>query len=252
MGAKKREAMWFDGVAFADGLQFPDAISFSVIEEPLMITHVQGDSGAERSWQTGRKVTGVIGFNAISADLFAKITGGTKTTGTHKRVREGDEGPHTIAANIITLAQVGDSVEDTVELFGAGGTVFKKVSGAPAVGEFSYVSATGVCTLNAGETETTIYPQYVYVVAGSGSKVDITKFDIPCQMELWGTLRTKDLNASGVDCANLGDIIIHLAKIERTGNFEFGADKGGSTKSFSFEYTAIVEDPGDWETYFPA
>lgn len=246
--AKKRQVLWFEGIATIGEEMLQDAISFSVVDTLQEIEHMQGDGGGPVKWASGREVSGTVTFKAINAELVSKVMGGTLSTGTYTRVREGDE-TATITTNSITLEEAGDVVEDTIRLVGANGTVFKKVSESPAVGEFTYVSTTGVCTFNASETEETVYPAYVYADSSKGQTLSISKTDLPSQMELWGTLRTKNLNSS----ANTsGDVIIHLSKVNRTGDFEFGGENQGSTKDMTFNFSAIVDSSADYKMYFPA
>lgn len=247
--AKKRQALTFDGVvAWGDNI-LQDAISFEVNEELRTVTHEQGDGGGEIQWSVGRTVTGTINFKAINADTLVALTGGTATSNGYSRIRKGDE-TQTIESDEITLDQAGDTVANTVELHGGNGTVFKKVSSGPAVGEFSYASGTGVCTFNSEESENTIYPEYVYSDT-SGTKVEIGKTDVPTQIALWGTLRAKNLNSTSTGNSTLGDMVIHLAKVNRTGALSLGGDNSDSTKEHSVEFSAIIEDSGDWEVFFP-
>ena len=245
--AKLREAIWAAGIATVGGEILPDILSVMINMEPKVVAHMQGDNGGELKWQTGRTITGSLGFKALTPELFAALTGGTQADGaTYTRVRRGEEGPHTITANVITLTKAGTTVADTVELFGASGTVFKKVSATPAVGEYTYASATGICTFNVAETETTIYPQYLYADATGGSKVTVGKHDVPSEMEFWGTVRSKNLNST---TGAQSDMVIHLARINITSGINIGAESSEETTQFTVEFSAIIDNVNSFELY---
>jgi len=249
--AKLREAIWADGIVALGDEVLPDVIAFSVNEEFRNVTHKQGDGGGDVVWATGRKITGSITFKALTAEIYAALTGGTLTAGTtYSRVRKGDEGPTEIAVNIITLAHGADALvqEDSVELFGANGTVFKKVTDPPSgAGEFSYVAATGVCTFHADEIDTFIYPQYIWKDTSGGNKVEVGKYDVPSQMELWGTLRSKELNSADGDQS---DMVIHLSKVNVTTGISLGGESSEETKDYAVEFSAIIDNTSDFEVYF--
>lgn len=242
---KKRYAHYFDGVITVGAEVLPDPVSFSVKLSPRLITHNQGDGKGEVSWPIGRKVGGSVNFTAMTAEVLAVLTGGAAAVGTFKRIRQGEEN-HTITTNTITLTEAGDVIAASVRLFGSGGTVFKKVASAPDVGEFSYASATGVCTFNAAETDTSIYPDYLYADSAAGLTVTVGPVDIPSEIALYGSLRAKDMNAS-----TLGDTVIYLRHVNLIGDFEFGGDSGGNTKEMTLEFSAEVAAEGDFTISFP-
>ncbi len=242
--SKKRYANYFDGIAVLGDNIVPGALGFSVNEEPKMITHKGSDGEGDTSWPIGRAVSGTITYNEVTAAFFAAMTGGALTTGTIKRVRQGEES-QTISENAITLAEGADVIGASVQLWGKNGTYFQKVAGTPEVGEFS-LSASGVCTFNASETETTIYPAYLYADAANGKTLTIDKHDVPSEMELYGVLRTKEIASGG-----LGDMVIHLAKVNRSGAINWGAEGADNTQERSVDFTARIVDPGDFKVYFP-
>lgn len=244
--SQKRQAMWFDGVAAWGDYLLEDPVAFSVIQDLKMLTHNQGDGKGEVEWPIGYKVSGQIRFTAMNSALLAALTGGSAATGTIKRIRQGAE-THTISENTITLAQTSKVVFDTLRLFGGNGTVFAKVAESPAVGEYSVVEETGVVTFNAAETETTIYPDYLYTDSAAGQTVTVSPQDLPSEITLYGSLRTKEVNAG-----TMGDIVIYLRNVNRKGPLEIGGDNAGSTKEFTVEYSAIISAEGDMKFYFPA
>ena len=243
------KALYFEGIASAGGKLLEAAISFKINQEILTVEHKVGDGGGTIDIPAGTKISGNVTFKELTAEIFAQITGGTITTGMHARVRVGEE-TQTIVTNTITLTQAGDVIEDTIRLLGANGTVFKRVSSSPSTGEYSYASATGVCTFNASETESTIYPSYVYADSTKGNTVSFGK-SLPDDMEFYGTLRSKNIDdvIGGYD--SLGDALIYLKKIVRTGTLEIGGESGGSTSDFSFDFTAIVANNTDVQMSFP-
>ena len=242
---KQRLATWFDGIVALGTEVIPDAVSFSVIDDIVSVTHMQGDGAGEVDFPVGRKVHGEIIYNAQNAEFDALITGGSLTTGTIKRIRQGEES-QTIAANDITLTQAALVKENTVRLYGGDGTVFQKVAAGPAVGEYSYVPATGVASFNAAETETTIYPDYLYTVSGSGQTLTLSVGDVPGVLELLGSIRTKNVNDGA-----LGDLVVSLKKVHLGGPLETGGDSSGSTKQKSIAYTAVISAQGDYQKMYP-
>lgn len=243
---KKRQGLWLDGViTFGDEL-IPDPISFTITRSLQMISHPQGDGAAPFEFPVGSLVNGTITYHAMTAELWAALTGGTSSTGTIKRIRQGEE-EATIAVNDITLTEAGDVIAASVRLIGAAGTHFKKVAATPEVGEFTYLTATGVCTFNAAETETTIYPDYLYAESTEGQTITVDKNDLPAEAKLYGSIRTKDMNAG-----TLGDIVVELANVNLKGDLILGGDKSGTTKEFTQEFSARIVGQGDWKTYFPA
>lgn len=245
MPGKNNQHLYFEGVAFAGGERICDAIAFTINEDLKVVESKQGDGGGAISWPVGRDVTGTVTFKGLNAEIFSLLTGGTIASGTAKRVRDGDE-TQTIATNQITLSQTSKVQEDTIVLRGGNGTIFKRVASSPAVGEYTYDATTGVCTFNASETKTTIYPSYVYDDGTEGKTVTVGKGDLPSEMTFWGTLRTKNINNG-----NLGDVITKLSRINRTGALEIGGESEGSTKDLSFTFSAILDDNNDWKMYFP-
>lgn len=243
---KKRQALWLDGVISFGAELIPDPISFTITRSLQMMSHPQGDGAAPLEFPTGSLVNGAITYHSMTAELFAALTGGTSSTGTIKRIRQGEE-EATISTLTITLAEAGDVIPASVRLVGAAGTHFKKVASSPEVGEFSYATDTGVCTFNAAETETTIYPDYLYAESAEGQTVTIDKNDLPAEAKLYGSIRTKDMNAG-----TLGDIVVELANVNLKGDLVLGGDKSGTTKEFTQEFSARITGQGDWKTYFPA
>lgn len=242
---EKANASWFDGVISWGDYIFPEAISFEVNIDPKMITHNRG-SGGDIEWPIGQKVDGSIKFTALNAALVAALTGGSLATGNIKRIRQGSESA-TITTNTITLAQADKVIEDTVRLYGANGTVFSRVSSAPAVGEFSYAPLTGVATFAAGETETTIYPDYLYTSSATGQTLTLGPSDVPAQISLYGSVRVKEIYSGA-----LGDQIIYLKNVNRKGPLPLGGDSSGNTKEHSVDFSAIIAAEGDFKMYFPA
>lgn len=246
--AKLREAIWAAGVITVGGEVIPDAVSIMLNMEPMLVSHKQGDNGGEQKWQTGRTINGTIGFRSLTPELFAVLTGGTQTDGaTYTRVRKGDEAAIEIVTNDITLGQAGLAVEDTVELFGRDtGIVYKKEDTAVAGSSFSYVAATGVCSFHASETETFIYPQYLYADSTGGSKIEVGKHDVPAEMEFWGTVRSKDLNSL---TGSQSDMVMHLARINITSGINIGAESSEETTQYTVEFNAIIDSVNSFELY---
>lgn len=255
INAKKREIVWGDCKAVLGDHILPDTLGISVEVDPKTVTHKQGESGGDFVFMTGRNVKGKLTWNALSAELYAALTGGTLIADETKTVvRFGDEGPHTIALNIITLDQTyADIIAATVELKGANGTVFKKVASLTIgdTGEFTLTDNAGdaECEFNAAESETIISPQYSYKDTPGGAKVTVGKHDVPSQMAFWGRVRSRDANsATGAE----SDMFIHLSKVNLITQPSLGAEDAENTKPYEVEFSAITDDASDFETYFGA
>lgn len=255
INAKKREIVWGDCKATLGDHILPDLLGIEVTADPKTVTHKQGESGGDVVFMVGRSVKGKLTWNALSAELYAALTGGTLTVDVTKTVvRRGDEGPHTITTNIITLAQTYTNIIlSTVELFGANGTVFKKVDSLTVgnTGEFTLTNNAGAaeCTFNTVETDTVISPQYSYADTSGGAKVTVGKYDVPSQMAFWGRVRSKDANSV---TGAMSDMFIHLTKINLISQPALGASDAENTQSYEVEFSAIVDDASDFETYFGA
>jgi len=253
---KTREVVWAEGVAFLGGLKLADTITVAINDELKIVRHLLGDGGGEITWATGRKVTGIVTFNGIDADLLAEITGGTKTAGTKTRVRLGeesaivfdDEGIPNGSPYKIDLVHGTDVVPDSIEVYDENGIHYKKVIGNPFPYEFYYKS--GDLKFNSQAVGLMMYPAYLYDDSGVGNTITIKKSDLPSRMELWCMLRARNLAEISTEYLNR-DIIIHLAKVNRTGALTVGAEDRENTSSWSFEFMAELMEDGDMEVYFP-
>jgi len=244
--SRQREAVWYDGIVCLGAQHLDDVVSFSVNHEFLSVKHKSGVGGTEQELPVGFKVHGTIEFNADNAEIQALLTGGALSTGTMKMILRGTE-VATITTNTITLVKAANSIESSVRLYGSAGTVFKKVASSPDVGEFSYDDETGVCTFNASETETTVYPEYAYTDAASGQTLTIDPRDVPGAMALYGFVRSEDMNTG-----TRGHRGVYLKQINITGSLEDGGDNSGNTKTKQINYNAVVAAPGDYQKFFPA
>ena len=251
---KPRWAVWADAVAFVGEFKLPDVISVNIEDILKVVTHKQGDGGCMFSFPTGRDVKGEIAFNAIDADLLNLILGGTKTTGTKSNVRFGTEN-HTIAydgdEHSIMLACGSNVQKETVEVYDENLVHYKKTDIFPPGGQHEFhPKDSGRIYFNVADTGKVVYPSYFYDNSGVGSKVSVGKNDIPGRMELWIAIRAKNLNEY-LDSDSMHDIVIHLAKINKTGTTKIGADDEQNTSGYSFAFTAVIEQDSDREIYFP-
>ena len=112
-----------------------------------------------------------------------------------------------------------------------------------------YVSETQMKVLETVEDE---FEVSCTVTIMAGTHISLYKTKLPCQMEIWGSIRTKDLNNIIKPDDNFGDVIVHFKRITRKGNFEIGGEKSPTTtKTLSFEFEALVKRSGDYEVFFP-
>ena len=250
---KPRWAVWADAIAFLGDLKLSDTLSVSIDDILKIVTHKQGDSGCTFSFPVGRDVKGEIVFNAIDPDLLNLIFGGTKTTGTVSNVRFGSESA-TIAfdgANqSIVLAQGANVNVESIELYDQNLVHYKRVSSAPAPAGQFYHYANGVLCFNVADAGKIVYPSYFYTNSGVGNTISVGKHDVPERMELWAVIRAKNLNEY-LDTDSVHDMVIHLAKINKTGPITLGGEDPENTSSYKFEFTAIIEGDEDREIYFP-
>ena len=243
------KALYFEGIATVGGNILPGAVAFEITENLLSVEHKRGDGKGNIPIPAGKEIKGKVTFTEINQDVLSTITGGTITDGTYKRVRYGEE-TQTISSTKITLNQGADTIEDTIELIGDNGTRFRKVSSSPNIGEYSYDATSGECSFNASEPAKTIYPSYLYADSTTGKTLSFGT-DLPDDMELYGTMRSKDMDDAVGGTSSMSDATIHLTHIIRQGEVKIGGESGGgNTNEISFEFTAIISKNTDAQFSF--
>ena len=242
----KNFAQYFRGFILVDEQFIPDAIGMEVTRELETISHTHGGKKGELNFAVGSKVTGEVQFTQLSAQILALFTGGSISTGTNGMIPPDDE-HHTIATNIVTLANAANLL-GSVYAYGSDGTQFEEVDSSPAVGEYSL--AAGVLTFNTSETDTDVYVSYFYSISGSGETVSMSSDDLPApNLAFRGSINTKNLNASG---GGMGHSTIYLAKINITGSLKMGGTRGDGTIQHAITFEAEVADDSDFTATFPA
>lgn len=251
---KPRWAVWADAIAFLGDLKLSDTLSVSIDDILKIVTHKQGDSGCTFSFPVGRDVKGEIVFNAIDPDLLNLIFGGTKTTGTVSNVRFGSESA-TIAfdgAEHSIMLMGGSNVQKaSIEIYDENLVHYKRVDILTPGGQYEFCPQNnGKIHFNSADSGKLVHPSYFYDNSGVGNTISVGKHDVPERMELWAVIRAKNLNEY-LDTDSVHDMVIHLAKINKTGPITLGAEDPENTSSYKFEFTAVIEGDEDREIYFP-
>lgn len=116
------------------------------------------------------KVSGKAQFASIDARVMSNLFFGVASTTGKNRVASNEVG--TVATAKITVANAATFVLDLGVVDKLTGTPLKRVTGTPAVGEYSV--AAGVYTFDATANGKDMYIDYEYSVTGSGNTIVLT------------------------------------------------------------------------------
>jgi hypothetical protein len=123
------------------------------------------------------KLTGKAKFARINGKMLNDLFFG-QTMGTGMKATAVDE-LHTVATSVTITPPssgvfVNDSRGDQGVIYQATGIPLVKVASAPAVGQYSVATSTGIYTFNATDVGTAVLISYMYTLSAAGTQLNIT------------------------------------------------------------------------------
>jgi hypothetical protein len=135
-------------------------------------------------------------FAQIQGGVFADLFFGVSTATGQTAFVDSETGTVPTTPFQITVSNAASFADDMGVVFSSTGLPLKKVSSAPAAGQYS-VSAAGVYTFNTGDSTKAVLISYTYTVAASGQKMTITNQALGIQPVFSVYLKTAYTGASG-------------------------------------------------------